>query len=280
MKLFVTGSEGFIGRALKARCQNLGIDFVGVDLSGPRRADIRKGVTDLIPEGATVVHLAAVSRDPECHADPCRAFDLNVNGTIHVAASARRKKCPQFIFASSEWVYGDVRFKNELQYEDQVIDTSKIKSIYALTKIVAEQCLRMTPAPMDVTILRFGIIYGPRTTNLSAVESIFNAVRDKDAVIVGALKTARRFIHIEDVVSGILASIGHEGYDIFNLTGNRLVSLDEIVTTSMYVLNRKVDVTESSAPPSVRNADNSKAKKVLAWLPKIDLEAGLCTLTR
>src|SRR5258705_10544568 len=141
MSLFLTGSESFIGRVLLRRCEELGIAAMGIDGSAPdtarsRKADIRDpGIADLIPQGATVVHLAAISRDPDCRANPREAFDVNVNGTLNVAAAARARGAAQLIFASSEWVYGDVR-NDEVQLEERPIDVTAMKSEYALSKIV------------------------------------------------------------------------------------------------------------------------------------------------
>ena len=285
MTLFVTGSESFIGRALFARCEALRIDTVGIDSAVPvstasRQADIRDpAIADLVPEGAIVVHLAAISRDPDCHTDPRSAFDINVSGTLNVAAAAQKRKAAQLIFASSEWVYGDVR-NDEVQLEDRPIDVTAMKSEYALTKIVGEQCLRLTCTLPAVTVLRFGIVYGPRTANWSAVENLFNAVRTQDEIKVGALKTARRFIHVDDIVAGILACRGRSGFEIFNLSGDRPVSLGEVIETSAKLLNRRPKIVETVPhQPSVRNPDNAKARAQLGWKPKLDLEAGLKTVS-
>jgi len=286
MKLFVTGSESFIGRALLARCAKLGIEAVGVDCAPPgsltsTQADIRdNAIADLVPKGSTVLHLAAISRDSDCRADPRGAFDINVSGTINIAAAAQKRNCAQLIFASSEWVYGDVR-NDEVQLEDCPIDVTAMKSEYALTKIVAEQCLRLTCSLPAVTILRFGIVYGPRPTNWSAVETLFNAARAKAEIQVGAASTARRFIHVDDIVSGILAACNRTGYEIFNLSGDRPVSLREVIEASARMLNRTVNVVETNpSQPSVRNPDNAKAKAQLGWQPAIDLATGLASLHR
>src|SRR4030081_3638408 len=88
LSLFITGSESFIGRVLRAQCNVRGVEVIGVDSVAPdddvsKKGDIRDpAVADLIPEGAIVVHLAAVSRDPDCRANPKLAFDINVNGTL------------------------------------------------------------------------------------------------------------------------------------------------------------------------------------------------------
>lgn len=284
MNLFITGTESFIGRRLCARCKVLGIDIVGIDsvaLAGPAatRADIRDpAVADLIPEGATVVHLAAISRDPDCRADPRNAFDVNVNGTLNIAAAAEKRSAAQLVFASSEWVYGDVR-NDGVQLEDQPIDVTAMKSEYALTKIVGEQCLRLTCRLPGVTVLRFGIVYGPRANNWSAVEALFNAVREKDAVLVGSLATGRRFIHVDDIVAGILKSVGRTGFEIFNLSGDAVITLREVVEKSAELLHRRPPIEEKNPQViSIRNPDNAKARQLLGWRPEIGLGEGLATL--
>jgi len=60
----------------------------------------------------------------------------------------------------------------------------------------------------DVTILRFVIIYGHRKCNSSAVESLFNDVKTKDVIEVGALKTGGCFVHAFDIIEGIIKAIG------------------------------------------------------------------------
>jgi nucleoside-diphosphate-sugar epimerase len=282
--LFVTGAESFIGRALKARCDATDVEFAGIDsapsaMAGVQKADIRDpAVADLIPDGATVVHLAAISRDQDCRADPRTAFDVNVTGTLTMAAAAVKRGVRQFIFASSEWVYGNV-LNDQTQREDQAIDITAMVSEYAVSKIVGEQCLRLSFHLPAITVLRFGIVYGPRAANWSAVESLFNAVRTQDVVKVGACKTARRFIHVEDIASGILASLGRSGFEIFNLSGDRLVTLADVVETSAKLLGRSSKIVESDpSRPSIRNPDNSKARAELKWAPRVDLEQGLKSL--
>lgn len=284
MNLFVTGSESFVGRALKARCERAGIEMVGVDSvpsssASCTQADIRDpALAEIIPEGSVVVHLAAISRDPDCRADPRGAFDINVNGSLNVAAAAKKRNCSQIIFASSEWVYGDVGI-DEVQLEDRPIDVTVMKSEYALTKIVAEQCLRLTCLLPAATMLRFGIIYGPRSGNWSAVENLFNSAKTMSEIQVGSARTARRFIHVDDIATGILAACGRRGFEVFNLTGDRSVSLGEVVETSAKIFNRTVKIVETNpSQPSIRNPDNAKAKAQLGWKPAIDLAEGLATL--
>jgi UDP-glucose 4-epimerase len=183
------------------------------------------------------------------------------------------------IFASSEWVYGDVA-NNEVQTEDRPIDVTRMGSEYAFTKAVGEQCLRLIAKLPAVTVLRFGIVYGPRAANWSAVESVFTNVRTKDEISVGAAATARRFIHVEDIVSGILAARGRTGFEIFNLSGDTLISLGDVVSTASKLLGRDVRLLETNpSQPSIRNPDNALARAKLAWRPAYDLERGLATVS-
>ena len=201
-----------------------------------------------------------------------------MNGTLNIAAAAEMRRAAQLIFASSEWVYGDVR-NDEVQLEDRPIDVTSMKSEYALTKIVGEQLLKLTCRVPGVTVLRFGIVYGSRASNWSAVESLFNAVQTQDEITIGAAATARRFIHVSDIASGILATRGRDGFEVFNLSGDRPVTLQDVVETSMGLLGRSVMVTETNpGQPSVRNPDNAKARSSLGWRPVVDLDAGLTDL--
>ena len=277
--LFITGVKGFIGKELIKHCEKNGIEYLGVDLP---EVDIRKKeIADLIPEGAdAIIHLAALSTDPLCKNNAFNCFDVNVMGTLNLIAVAEKRKVKQFIFASSEWVYDNCTEK-EVKTEESVINIANHKSEYALSKLVSEANLRQKYQYgfCSVTILRFGIIYGPRKEGGSAVESLFNAVKERNEIEVGSLRTGRHFIHVSDIVAGIIKSIGLDGFNIVNLGGDKLITLSEIIETSKRILNRNPKIVETDPQnPSVRRISNEKAKKLLSWKPEINLEQGLKSL--
>lgn len=287
----ITGSESFIGSRLAAALDSRGEQWTGIDTIArhprTRRADIRDAaVADGIAEAGTLVHLAAISRDSDCRQDPRGAFDVNVGGTLNLIEAARRRGVRHFVFASSEWVYGEVA-NDEVQREDSPLDATRLVSEYALTKLAGERLLAGAARRGDfasVTILRFGIVYGPRPSNWSAVEMLHDAVSHKDLVEVkGSLATARRFIHVEDICTGILASVENApaGLSVFNLSGDRLVSLGDVIEESIRLTGRRPRVVEG-APQSVsiRNPDNARARAALDWAPKLDLASGLATLSQ
>ena len=289
MKVFITGVESFVGKELIVQCEKKGIELVGCDVRQPsdkifRKIDIRsEAIADIMSEGVdAVIHLAALSTDPLCRDKAYECFDINVMGTLNLIRAAQARKAKQFIFASTEWVY-DSFIGNEIKHEGSPVNIANHTSEYALSKIVSEQSLRQKHKHgfCPVTILRFGIIYGPREANWSAVEALYNSVKNGDNITVGSLKTGRCFIHVSDIASGIIKSIGAAGFNTLNLEGDRLISLGEIIAVSKKILGRNPVVTEKDPNnPSVRNVSNRKAVEMLNWRPLIDLEFGIKTLMK
>jgi nucleoside-diphosphate-sugar epimerase len=289
MKILITGSESFIGKQLILQLKTLDCNIIGFDSISPinpdyefHQIDIRDPeIHKLIPNDIDVlIHLAALSRDPDCKNKAVECFDVNVMGTLNLIKSAQLQNVKQFIFASSEWVY-DKFIDSEEKNEDSEINIANHNSEYALSKLISESNLRQqyNNGFCNVTILRFGIIYGPRKSNWSAVESILNQVKNQDKVSVGSLKSGRRFVHVLDIVKGITNSFGLEGFNIINLTGNQINTLKDIVDTSQLVLDKKIDVLENNPEQiSIRNPSNLKAKQIINWEPKIDLKTGLESL--
>lgn len=289
MTIFITGSESFVARELIKQCLAKGINVVGVDMvSGAsqdyefHQGDIRDPeISKIIPEGAdAIVHLAALSTDSQCRGKAHACFDVNVMGTLNLKDAAVKKRVKQFVFASSEWVYD--RFeKGEEKDEDAFINIANHDSEYALSKLVTEANLRQRfeQGFCPITALRFAIIYGPRPNNWSAVESLMSSVKNDSEVKVGSLKTGRRFLHVSDIARGIIASIGLEGFNIINLTADKVLTLGEIIETSSKILDKSPKVVEGNPDGiSIRNPSNKRAKELLDWKPEVDPEEGLKTL--
>lgn len=286
MKVVITGSESFVGKELISKLLNDNFEIIGFDSINVapqdyefHQIDIRNpDIQNLIPENTdAIIHLAALSRDPDCRGRAYECFDVNVMGTLNLMNAAYTKKVKQFIFASSEWVYDEFK-EGEVKDEDAFINVYNHHSEYAFSKLVSENNLRQKYAQefCSVTILRFGIIYGPRKNNWSAVESILNTVKNNSEVKVGSLKNARRFIHISDIANGIKQSIGLENFHILNLTGDELITIQDLIETSQKILDKSVTIIESNPSQlNIRNPSNDKAKEILSWAPEIPLEKGL-----
>ena len=284
MSIFITGVESFLGKFLAKTLLERNINFEGIDLikknSYTKIYDIcNKTLKENIPKNInTIVHLAAIATSNDFKVDPKKSYEVNINGTINLIKSAIHNEIQHIIFASSEWVYGEDKF--EKKDEDSIIDFNKLGSEYALSKALCENILQYYCSINNIncTILRFGIIYGPRETkkNWSAVESIlFNLYEKKEFITVGSKKTARRFIYVKDVAEGIISSLPLKGINVLNLTGDELVSLEKIVEIGNEILKTKCKINEKDTNNfNLRDAKNDKIKKLTSWKPKFNIRFG------
>jgi len=286
--ILLTGSESFVAsfliKKLKKKYNVIGIDFLKKSKNTKFRIDITKDFIKKfnITKIDYIVHLASISRDQDCSKDPIKCFKTNVIGTLNLIKLANVKKVKNFIFASTQWVY-DYSSDYEIKNNNSLINIQKINSEYALSKLISEINLKQNykKNKINSTILRFGIIYGPRENNLSALEAIFYNTIKNNKIEIGSKKTGRNFIHINDICDGVIKSINKKGYNVVNLEGDKFISLNNIVNQSSILLKKKIKVIEKSPKkPSIRMVSNSSAKKILNWRPKYNLDKGLKSLLK
>ena len=86
---------------------------------------------------------------------------------------------------------------------------------------------------------------------------------------------------MDDTVSGILALMDSDKYDVFNIGNPKEMTINELSETIIKLTNSKSKIVYKELPnddPKQRKPDITKAKEDLNWEPKVDLESGL-TLT-
>ena len=283
--LVITGSSGFVGEFLALCAIRESFEVIGIDLKKSNKLPCRQLELDLtsenfynkIPENSTIIHLASLSTDGACKANPLMALDANLRATALILENAVKSKASHFVFASSEWVYPELS-KVISQSEKDELKLTSLNSLYAMTKLFGESLIRVD-SRVPHTILRFGIVYGPRFPPGSAAESIAWKIHSDEEVKVGSKNTARRFIHVNDLISGILKciEIGPSllNQKIINLSGAELVSLDDVAEASNQILKKSTQIIETGGITSIRNPLNALAFELLDWKPKIDLNAGL-----
>ena len=284
MSILITGSESFLAYFIKKKLKNKKIKFYGFDRinkGASKKINIlNKNLHKYIKKNtSSIIHLAAISSSKDFEINPEIAYDVNVKGTINLLKSAHKKNVKQLIFASTEWVYGEASKK--IINEKSKIESSKLGSEYAVSKYLCEELIKYycTLYNIKFVILRFGIIYGPRKTraNWSAVESLISKVNQNEKVIeVGSKKTARTFIHAEDVADAIIKSLNYIKSNILNLSGDRLINLGEIIKISNQMLNKNSKIIEKNKNNfNFRNTNNSLIKKELKWKPSKTLSSSL-----
>jgi len=286
MKLLITGSESFVAKELIRKCNGKEIEIIGIDVLPKEKSEFEyhqiditsNDLSQIIPDELdAIIHLAALSRDPDCKGKAYECFENNVMGTLNLIKHAKEKNVKQFIFASSEWVYDEFK-ENQSKDEDYPINSLSLTSEYALSKLTSEINLKQQHLNgfCNVAILRFGIIYGPRKNNWSAVEAISSQIKNGDKITVGSLKNGRKFIHISDICSGIIKSIGLEGFHTLNICGDKIITMKDLIENCEKLFNKKIQVLEKSPnEQNLRNPDNRKAKELLGWYPEIGIMDGI-----
>jgi UDP-glucose 4-epimerase len=174
LKICVTGSAGYIGHHLIKE-----LDAIGIDI---------KDGNDILdcdlPDADVVIHLAAQPGVIKSFEEPVETVRTNVLGTVRLA---KRYKDTKFIFASTGGAIQD-----------------EIPSPYGLSKYSAELFIKNICS--DYRILRFANVYG-KDGSRSVIDKFLN--EDK-ITIYGDGSQTRTFVHIDDLIRGIIMSINWE----------------------------------------------------------------------
>jgi UDP-glucose 4-epimerase len=284
--ILLTGSESFVAsfliKKLKEKYDIIGIDKKKKSNNTKYKIDITKNFFNKFNRTKIdyIIHLSSISSDKDCAKDVIKCFRTNVIGTLNLIKLANIQKVKNFIFASSQWVY-DFSNNKEVKNNDSFINVQNINSEYALSKLVSEINLKQNykKNKINSTVLRFGIIYGPRLNNLSAFESIVYKLLDQNKIEIGSKKTGRNFIHINDICDGIFKSINCKGYNVINLEGEKFISLENLIKKTSQILNKKILIEEKFPKiPNIKIVSNQSAKRILGWKPKYSLEKGINSL--
>ena len=288
--VLLTGSSGFVGSYLKAKLVKkykvYGVDIIDDNFKNKNykffKLDVSKNnlIKKLKKTNINyIIHLSAISSDNIFKKTPHDCFKANINSVINLIDIASQKKVENFIFASSEWVYGNNNFMKKLT-ENFQIDRSKNNSGYGISKLIGEDIILNfynNKIIKSYVILRFGIVFGPRHKATGAVEGLLKEVKkDKKILISGSDKSGRKFIYIKDLISGIEKVINKKNSGIYNLSHTKLYSMKNIVdiANKIFKSNKKI-IIKNKSRPVIRNVDNLKFRKTFNWEPKYKLKNAL-----
>jgi len=293
-KCIVTGGAGFIGSHLTDRLIKDGHDVVVVDnlMLGQKsfinkkakfyKVDIRdlKKLKKIFEDAEVVFHEAADPRLPVSIEDPVTTHEINVTGTVNVLEAARLNKVKKVIFASSCATYGDLPLPIKEDSEQNPL------SPYGLHKKIGEEYCRIFSSlyNIETVCLRYFNVFGPRKLaggGYPMVIPIFLEKRKKDEElsIVGDGEQTRDYMHVYDVVE---ANIKAWQSDVkngegINIGSGRQVSVNKIAEL---IGGKTKNIPERKGEMRFIEADNSKAKKLLGWEPKVTLEEGITELKK
>lgn len=302
--ILVTGGAGFIGSHLCEKLLELGYRVVCIDNfddyyelkrkeknlgvclkeRGFRlyRADIRDfhKIEEIFEkEGVSrVAHLAAKAGVRASLKNPELYGDVNIHGTANLLELSRKFKIKNFVFSSSSSVYGTNK-KVPFSEDDE---TENIASPYAETKRAAErfceQYHRMYK--MNITCLRYFTVYGPRGRPDMAPYKFTKLISDGEELPVYGDGTSKRdYTYVTDVVDGTIRALNRNlGFEIINLGNSKTVELRHLISLIERSLGKKARIRQLPSQPGdvpITYANIKKAKRLLGWEPKVNIEEGI-----
>lgn len=278
-KILLLGSSGFIGRPLLQKLleEKFQVKYLIHDTEIDLKGDFFRGdilnhtlLDDIIMDDDIVINLIGqVDEPPELIND-------NVLGSINILNSCIKKKRIHIIFASSISVYGE-----NLENASKENDLPKPQTTYGLIKLITEKIYEHYSRifGLDITILRFSTLYGPYKKSGFIIKLINSLKTNKINVVFNNGQQIRDLLFVNDAVLGIIQAIKkpQKGFTVFNISSGIQYEINQIINIIEKISNKKLPIQLNSMIPDERClfANNSKARNLLDFKPKIDIESGL-----
>lgn len=301
-KVFISGGAGFIGSSLAERLadQNRVILYDNLHRNALRRTsllnhaniDFQEGdvldgaaVAKAMEGSNCVVHCAAIAGVDTVIESPVRTMRVNLLGTVNVLEAAHKlPRLERFIDFSTSEVFGTHAYKVEETHLTTQGSVGEARWTYAISKLAGEYLSHSyyhefgVPA---VTVRPFNI-YGPNQVGVGAIHHfIRRALTDKDVEIHGDGSQIRAWCYISDIVDALLlilespAAIGQ----VFNIGNPRSTvtifdlakNIIRIAGSGSKLVFRPINYVDVE----IRVPSIDKARTLLSFNPKVDLEEGL-----
>lgn len=132
---------------------------------------------------------------------------------------------------------------------------------------------------IDVTVVRFFTVYGPAGRPDLALFRFTQWISEGLPVRVnGDGEQSRGFTYIDDIVRGIIAALRPLGYEIINLGGHEVITINDLIKLIEDAVGKKAIVDYGPPNPADMRtnwADVSKANELLNWEPQVNLREGV-----
>jgi len=271
---FISNYHHYLKERMKGLLDNKQVKIVRGDLRVQKR--IQQVMSEYKPDA--VVHLAALPSAKECTEFPTEALQINVDGTLSLLEGVKAAgSVKRFVFTSSSFVYG--HFKKPIADEEHPTDPI---DVYGGAKLTGEILTKSYGKAhgFEYTIVRPSAVYGFGDCNRRVTQILLeNAIRKKPLILHDGGRSMIDFTHVSDVADGFARCIDipEAANQIFNITRGRARSIAEY---SEVVKKHFPEAVLESRPPDTSRPERGtlsieKAKKLLNYAPKIDIEEGV-----
>lgn len=225
-----------------------------------------------------VIHLAARAGVRPSLMEPALYQRVNVEGTVNILEAARLNGVRKVSIASSSSVYG-INSKVPFSEEDPIFSAI---SPYASSKLACEALGHVYHHVygMDIAMLRFFTVYGPRQRPDLAIHKFAQLISaGKPIPVFGDGSAARDYTYVNDTVDGVIAVTQRElGFQIFNLGESQTVTLSKLIELIEDALGKKAIIERHPNQPGdvpITYANIAKARAQLGYNPQTKIEAGI-----
>jgi UDP-glucuronate 4-epimerase len=225
-----------------------------------------------------IIHLAARAGVRPSLLEPALYQRVNVEGTVNLLEAARLNGVKKVTIASSSSVYG-VNSKVPFVESDPIFSAI---SPYAASKLACEALGHVYHHVygMDIAMLRFFTVYGPRQRPDLAIHKFARLIAaGKPIPVFGDGSTARDYTYVTDTVECVMACTQKEfGFGIFNLGESQTVTLNHLIELLEKSLGHKATIDRQPPQPGdvpITFADITRARHHLGYHPEIKVAEGI-----
>lgn len=296
--VLITGGAGFLGSHLCEYMLAKGFNVICMDnfLTGSRdnikhlmdnknftfiKHDVSKKVS-VDGEINYIMHLASPASPIDFDKMPVEIALANSVGTLNLLDLAKEKKAVLF-FASTSECYGDPEVNPQPETYNGNVNTTGVRSCYDESKRFAESLIMAYHRAygVDVRIVRIFNTYGPRMRKDDGrvvPAFISQALENRPITVFGKGMQTRSFCYVDDEVEGFYKLLMSNEIYPTNIGNPTEVTILDFAKKIIALTGSKSTIIYKPLPehdPKVRRPDITKAKKLLNWEPKVDVDDGL-----
>ncbi len=292
-RVLVTGGAGFVGANLVRRLLAEGVEVHLFLRPTTDRWRLHEVLPELRVHPGALTDRSAVDR-AFAAARPTHTFHLaahgmsawqqdveeivrtNIIGTQYLLEAAAHAGVERFVLAGSSSEYG---FKPHACAETELPAPN---SLYAVSKLGATHLAQLAAGRVPTVVARLYSAYGPFEEPRRLIPTLITHGLEGRWPPLVSRRVARDFIHIEDIVGGLLAAARRPVPPgaVFNLGSGQMTTVEELVALVGDLLGVPVAPDWGSMPERAWDtdfwlADVSHARRVLEWQPGIALRPGI-----
>ena len=229
-----------------------------------------------------ILHFASAASPVAYQENPINTLKAGSIGTINTLGLARVKNA-KYLLASTSEVYGDPEVSPQKETYWGNVNPNGERSMYDEAKRFAEAATATYSRTygLETKIVRIFNTYGPRmqlNDGRVVTNFIVQALMGKDITVYGNGTQTRSFSYVDDTVDGIISLMNSKYNDVFNIGNPLEITINQLASKIIELTNSKSRLINLNLPeddPKQRKPDIEKAKTLLNWEPKVDLESGL-----